>query len=341
MRSLSSITLFLGWSAVLLGQSAHGDNLKINCAACHSSAGWEVKVETLQFDHDKSTGFVLESQHASVDCRNCHESLVFEEAGSDCISCHTDIHQQTVGMDCARCHTPENWLVDNITELHEQNGFPLLGAHAVINCGQCHSSETVVRFDRLGNECIVCHLEMYDATTEPNHRDAGYSDNCIECHDISGFDWSVININHDFFPLRKGHEISDCTKCHAPGTFSNTPSDCVACHQADFDATTDPDHKASNFPTDCDACHTIDPGWSAANFTQHDSEYFPIFSGKHNGEWNDCIECHTTPGDFKAFSCTDCHEHNDAGKLANKHDEVSDYSFSSDACYSCHPNGDE
>jgi len=326
---------------MLFGQSVHGDNFKLNCAMCHSSSGWEVDYETIQFDHGKSTGFVLESQHATLDCTGCHESLVFEKVGTDCISCHTDIHQQTLGMNCARCHTPENWLVDNITELHQENGFPLLGNHAIIACSQCHRAESAVRFDRLGNECIVCHLEIYDETTAPNHQNAGYSTNCIECHDIAGVDWSVTNINHDFFPLTKGHKIADCTKCHQSQNFSNTPVDCIGCHQADFDNTTSPDHNASDFPLECDACHGLDPGWPAKDFKQHDSEYFPIFSGKHGGEWSQCNECHTTPGDFKAFSCTDCHEHSNAGKLANEHDELSDYSHDSNACYECHPTGDK
>jgi hypothetical protein len=107
----------------------------------------------------------------------------------------------------------------------------------------------------------------------------------------------------------------------------------------DYKATSNPNHQLANFSTDCKICHTTNPGWDAGNFTQHDQSFFPIFSGKHEGEWSQCSECHTTPNDYKAFSCTDCHEHNNAGSLANKHNDVSGYSFSSTACYSCHPKG--
>jgi len=77
----------------------------------------------------------------------------------DCASCHVDIHSQSVGNDCVRCHTSETWLVDNIPELHEENGFPLIGSHSNLSCVECHTSETTLRFDRVGNECISCHRD--------------------------------------------------------------------------------------------------------------------------------------------------------------------------------------
>jgi hypothetical protein len=355
MRSLLVIILFLGFVASVMAQSPHGADLKIDCASCHSSAGWEIDANYWRnrtlvnpqagtskqwFDHEK-TRFDLKGQHAVVDCKSCHESLVFSEVSSNCIACHTDVHQQSVGVDCARCHSSANWLVDNITELHQQNGFPLFGNHAVVDCNACHRSETALRFDRIGNQCVDCHLDNYAATKNPNHQAAGYSTNCVECHDAAGRDWfwTAGGANHLFFPLTKGHQIDDCTKCHIGGNFVNTPTDCFACHEMDFRATTSPDHETGNFPTDCRACHSTDPGWNATDFTQHDQSYFPIFSGRHEGEWNQCTECHTTAGDFKAFSCIQCHEHNNAGNLANEHDEVSGYSYTSSACYNCHPKG--
>jgi len=136
MRSVSTMLLFLGIAVNLLAQSPHGTDLKLNCASCHTSAGWEIpfknwkfektpqprvsKVtgweigwDTTQFNH-YATNFSLEGQHKQVDCRSCHASLVFTDASPECISCHTDVHQQTVGNDCSRCHTTANWLVDRI-----------------------------------------------------------------------------------------------------------------------------------------------------------------------------------------------------------------------------------
>lgn len=354
MPQLTCAIFLLFSFANLFAQNPHGASLKMDCAACHSPDGWEISASQWQnsellipgkepaFSH-AHTDFPLTGRHAYADCRDCHESLVFEEAQTACISCHTDLHQMTVGNDCSRCHNTDHWLVDNITELHMDNGFPLLGNHAAADCRDCHISESWLRFDRIGNDCLNCHLDEFRATTMPNHAAAGFSTNCYECHDMTARDWfwTTGGANHLFFPLTKGHQISDCTQCHIGGNFNNTPTDCFACHQSDFAATTSPNHTAAGFPTDCAACHTTDPGWPATDFQQHDDLYFPIFSGKHEGEWNQCAACHTSPGNFKAFSCTDCHEHNDQADLADEHDDVSGYNFASPSCYTCHPRGEK
>ena len=239
-------------------------------------------------------------------------------------------------MDCARCHTPDNWLVDNVTELHQVNGFPLLGAHATVSCFECHTSETALRFDRIGNDCVNCHLDEFNATTNPSHPDAGFSTNCVECHDLNKPDWGTETVNHDFFPLTKGHETNDCAKCHSGGEFANTPTDCFACHQPDFESSLDPNHPAANLPTDCKACHTTDPGWMPAEYSQHDGDYFPIYSGSHNGEWNQCSDCHLNNADYGEFSCIVCHINPQTGE---EHDGVENYVYENSACLACHPTG--
>jgi hypothetical protein len=357
LKKYLSIVFMLGMAAGVFSQNPHGESFIIDCALCHSPDKWEIAAEFWQedalvapqgktgaqrFSHDQ-TDFPLTGQHVEVDCRACHASLVFEAANTDCISCHTDMHQMTVGDDCARCHSTAHWLIDDIQQLHIENGFPLLGNHVFVDCFDCHTSETALRFDRIGNDCNNCHLDEFQATTMPDHEAAGYSTDCWLCHDVAGPDWQWVagGAGHSFFPLTKGHEINDCAACHVGGNFSNTPTDCFACHQDDFQATTSPDHETGNFPTDCAICHTTDPGWNATDFSQHDQLYFPIFSGKHEGEWNNCTDCHTSPGSFSAFSCIDCHEHDNPGDLADEHDEVSNYTYSSTACYACHPNGEE
>jgi hypothetical protein len=354
LRYLTSIIFQIGFATALLTQNPHSPALKIDCASCHSPEGWAIASKNWNngtlvnpnsenpFSHSQ-TDFPLTGRHGTIDCRDCHETLVFQNAQPSCISCHTDLHQMTVGDDCARCHSTQHWLVDNITQLHVDNGFPLLGNHAIADCRDCHTSETDLRFDRIGNECFECHLDEYQATTSPDHTAAGFSTDCIICHDVAGTGWlwTAGGANHLFFPLTGGHQINDCTQCHTNGNFTNTPTDCFACHQDDYAATANPNHQSAGFPTDCSLCHTTDPGWPAGNFTQHDDAYFPIFSGKHKGEWNQCSECHTTPGNFKAFSCIDCHEHNDPNDLAKEHDEVSGYQYVSQACFECHPRGEE
>ena len=358
MYRLPSIIALLGLAFAVAAQSPHGDQLKMDCAACHTPDGWEIPADswhfekvakprrstttgwimgkdTLSFNHF-NTEFPLEGRHATVDCRACHTSLVFSEVGSDCISCHADMHRQTVGTDCARCHTVENWLVNNITELHFENGFPLAGSHLLADCNDCHRSETFLAFERIGNECVNCHLPDFNATTTPNHGEAGFSTDCAQCHDINKFGWETETINHDFFPLTRGHEIEDCARCHTTGSYGNTSSECVSCHQPDYNASLNPNHLTAGLPTDCASCHTTDPGWMPAVFLQHDGDYFPIYSGSHQGEWMECVDCHANSSSFAEFTCITCHVNPETD---HDHEGINGYVYDSPACLACHPNG--
>ena len=293
--------LLLLSSLSLLAQSPHGEELNIDCAQCHTPAGWEVSLDSITFDHNVSTSYELEGVHSQTDCMLCHESLIFnEEVGLDCISCHDDVHSMSVGNDCVRCHTADSWLVDNIPELHEENGFPLIGAHGNLSCVECHEAETNIRFDRIGNDCISCHNDDYLATTEPDHVSVGYSTECMDCHNPLGFDWSADPLTHDFFPLVEGHDIQDCNECHTGTSFSDAPSDCVACHQADFDQATNPSHTRLGLSTDCVSCHTLAVDWMPARFDIHNQFY--ALNGEHAEI--DCAECHF--GDYNTLPPTDC-----------------------------------
>lgn len=107
--------------------SPHGADFKISCKTCHSTKGWQLDKEIYSFDHNK-TKLPLVGQHAVINCKQCHPTLVFSDAKTHCIECHNDVHQLTVGLDCSRCHTPASWLVSNINEIHQMSRFPLLGA---------------------------------------------------------------------------------------------------------------------------------------------------------------------------------------------------------------------
>ncbi|HDO26675.1 MAG TPA: hypothetical protein ENH02_01030 [Bacteroidetes bacterium] len=339
---------------------------------------WKIDRKNISFDHNL-TQFPLRGVHQDVNCVTCHPSLVFSEAEPECMSCHTDIHEQTVGFECGRCHTTSSWIVSDIIDIHRHSRFPLLGAHVTADCYDCHKTASLLRFDPLGVECIDCHRDKYLAATSPNHVEGGYSTDCSECHQMNSFTWTGPNFTHSFFPLTGGHAISDCSRCHTDpndysnispdcfschskdynsttqpnhqqaglstncaschkGDYDNTPNTCVGCHQSDYDQTTNPPHASAQFSTDCSLCHT-ETVWIPSTF-DHDGQYFPIYSGNHNGEWELCSDCHTTPGNYSAFSCIDCHDHNKAN-MDEEHSDVSDYVYNSIACLDCHPNGRE
>ena len=82
------------------------------------------------------------------------------------------------------------------------------------------------------------------ATTNPNHVQTGLSTNCIECHRVDAFEWTAKGINHDFFPLTKGHDIDNCAACHKTGVTDPISPECYSCHQANYLATTNPSHQS-------------------------------------------------------------------------------------------------
>jgi hypothetical protein len=346
-------------------KSPHGPDFKISCETCHSSKGWQLDTVIYSFNHNK-TKLPLTGQHTEINCKLCHTTLVFSAAKSQCNQCHNDVHQSTVGLDCSRCHTPASWLVNNINEIHQKSRFPLLGAHRTADCYSCHKSESLTRFDVIGINCIDCHQLDYLATTNPNHAEAGFTIDCSACHPVNSFQWTGAGFNHNFFALVQGHSTPKCADCHTTGQYSDADPSCNSCHQSDYLATTNPDHKASNFPVTCENCHTLSPGWKPATFNHN---LFPLTLGHSTPA---CIDCHiggnytSTPTDCYSchkndynntinpkhqtlgFStvCTQCHTTNPGWKPASyqQHDNQSFPIYSGrhrgtwNSCTECHPN---
>lgn len=334
MQNLSLIIPFL---LLLFGvqtsDSPHGPGFKVNCIDCHTADGWEFVQSESTFDHN-TTKFPLKGQHQVVDCRACHVSLVFAEAKKECAECHNDVHQQSVRLDCSRCHTPQSWLVSNVTDIHQMSRFPLMGPHKTATCSDCHKSGNPVQFEPMGIQCIDCHNAQYYATTSPNHVVSGFSTDCNSCHNMQSFEWGGDGFNHSFFPLTGGHDNLTCFTCHQGQPYNQLSPDCFGCHSDDYAGTSTPNHTTMGFGTNCASCHNIN-GWQPATF-DHDGPYFPIYSGEHEGEWNSCSDCHTNPSNYAVFSCTGCHGKNETD---GEHDDVGGYSYNSEACLHCHPDG--
>jgi hypothetical protein len=217
---------------------------------------------------------------------------------------------------------------------HELSRFPLRGAHVSVDCAQCHVGG---RFTGTPTDCYACHQQDYNQTTNPNHVSLRFPKKCEDCHSTDA--WRPASFDHNVtrFPLTGAHRRVDCASCHSGGRFTGTPTDCYACHQADYNRTTNPNHSASRFPTQCQACHNTG-AWRPASF-DHDARSFPIFSGTHRGQWSTCADCHVNPSNFRAFECIRCHQHSNRADVDNDHRGVSGYVYQSAACYSCHPTG--
>ena len=306
-----------------------------DCTKCHSTSAWIPST----FSH-AATQFPLTGAHTSVDCAKCHASG-YVNTPTDCYSCHKTNYDNTTNpnhvtsqfpTDCKQCHSTSGW--KPATFEHSTTQFPLTGAHLSVACNQCHASGYV----NTPKDCYSCHKTNFDNTTNPNHVTANFPTDCTKCHSTSA--WKPATFDHATtqFPLTGAHTSVDCAKCHASG-YTNTPTDCYSCHKTNYDNTTNPNHKALGFQTACQDCHSTTK-WAGATF-DHDGKYFPIYSGQHRGEWSVCTDCHTNPSNYKVFSCINCHEHNNKSEVDKDHQGVGGYSYDSQACYRCHPKGEE
>jgi ribosomal protein S27E len=164
-------------------RSPHGDKLKMPCQNCHTTQSWKTLRAKLEFNHSQ-TKFPLRGRHTEVQCADCHETLVFSDAPQKCQDCHADLHRRKNGAECELCHNPNGWQVSihNINE--HQDRFPLIGAHAAVDCYSCHKVGTVGQFNRFGlsTECVSCHMTSFRKASAPNHVASGFSTNCQQCH---------------------------------------------------------------------------------------------------------------------------------------------------------------
>jgi hypothetical protein len=369
-----------GWWAER-GPVVPHDSFPADCSLCHAGGDWNSIRADFAFDHAAETGVPLEGAHAAAECLRCHNDRgpVAQFARRGCAGCHEDVHRAQLGQNCESCHGQDDWRPQGQIAQHDQTRFPLVGAHAATPCWRCHEGAQVGNFSRADIECITCHRDDLATATNPDHQAQGWVDRCDRCHIPTS--WTGGGFNHGTWPLTGQHAQASCSDCHAGGIYAGTPNQCVDCHLAEYNATTDPDHLATGIGTACQQCHgtsswfgasfphtgitsgcvtchldeynnTTDPDHTAAGFPTsceschgtntwfgaNFSHSFPITTGKHKNF--SCSDCHLNPTNYMQFSCTHCHEHAQA-KMDDEHSEVAGYVWSSPACYSCHPNGQE
>ena len=280
-------------------RSPHGP-LNIPCQNCHTLSGWKPIRNVPEFNHNQ-TRFPLRGMHEGVACTQCHVKPVFTNVGTKCADCHADIHKRQFGASCEQCHTVKGWQV-SIQQINDhQNRFPLVGAHAALDCDSCHKGAGAGQFQGLSTQCYSCHAQDYQKTTSPGHVSAGFSTTCEQCHTMNT--WLGAKFDHSFFPLTGAHATLDCTSCHVGGKFAGTPATCVGCHLSDFQNATNPNHVQAAFPQTCQTCHST-AAWTPAKF-DHNSVGFPL-TGGHAGL--QCEQCHTNNNyNLTDTSCISCH----------------------------------
>jgi len=284
-------------------RSPHGP-LAIPCENCHNAASWRPIRAVPEFDHNK-TKYPLRGMHEKVQCAQCHSKPVFTNVGKNCQDCHADIHQRKMGTDCAQCHTVQGWNIAVQQVKDHQNRFPLLGAHAAVQCEDCHKGAAVGQYQGLSTACNSCHMRDFQQAKSPDHVAGQFPQTCSDCHSFDS--WLGATVNHSAppinFPLTNGHANVPCLNCHVGSNFNLkiAATDCgnAGCHLTAWQQTTNPKHSAAAtvFPiAGCSTCHNT-VSWLTANF-DHATTGFPLTNS------------HQMAPAGKVTACTDCHINN-------------------------------
>jgi hypothetical protein len=307
-------------------QSPHG-NLNQPCESCHTYSAWKPIRSRPEFNHNQ-TKYPLRGMHEGVSCRECHTSLVFANVGTKCADCHADFHRRQMGANCEQCHTVKGWRVSLQAISQHQNRFPLIGAHAALDCESCHTGAASGQYIGLSTQCLSCHRKDFQ-TPVLDHVAMGFPTDCTVCHTMNT--WLGAKFDHNKFtnfPLTGIHATLDCQSCHANGRFKGTPATCYACHAKDYNGTTNPNHVQAGFPQDCATCHSTS-SWMGANF-DHSMTKFPL-TGLHTTV--QCAQCHVN-NNYTSLptDCASCHL-NDYNGTTNPNHKSSGLPTTCEVCH--------
>ncbi|MBI5214695.1 MAG: hypothetical protein HY960_02975 [Ignavibacteriae bacterium] len=345
----------------------HKSELGTNCLRCHSNDLW--LIPDMKEKHQQ-TRFPLIGSHAFVTCEACHERTSanrFSGTPLECIACHQKEYQATTTpsheqvkfpVDCNRCHQVTSTWSSGFN--HNRTTFPLTGAHQTAICSQCHVDN---KFLNLPSDCYSCHAQHFADAQSPNHVAAELNHDCKLCHTTSVWKPSTFEHSATAFPLTGKHFTTECQECHKNGDYNLTYSNCVECHQTDFQQASNPNHQANGFNQHCQSCHTT-TNWQTTTF-DHTTTTFAL-TGAHQVvlcsschtnnnfqlTYTNCYQCHqadfqqvTTPnhvaGNFNQ-TCQPCHSTTAWKPATFNHDGTSfpltgRHAYSQ--CQSCHENG--
>ena len=290
-----------------------------------------------------ATRFALVATGVATACGKPASVLDHATSMTKCDDCHHDRYAGAADpahaalgypTDCALCHVTTEWASVSSRPHADPDDWPLEGRHRGLACDDCHVDGTYATLD---SACVACHADDYAATANPDHAANRFPTACETCHSPEGWTpaLALAHLPDGPFPLTGGHADRACTACHDPDDYAAVPKTCHGCHADDYAATTNPDHPALGLPTTCQSCHRT-TGWTPADFESHHT-MFPITTGKHAALT--CAQCHPAQKPWKQFSCTECMDHSKA-RMDGKHlGEVGGYSYTSAACYDCHPKG--
>ncbi len=238
-----------------------------------------------------------------------------KEITNDCLACHTPFRGIT-SVQCISCHKQSDIGYKTVAgAVLKKNTDTALFHNGLADnsCIECHTdhkgtfpSQAVKPFrhtslsPQLRNDCISCHKNQ----TPKNTLHQLAKGNCLECHQTTG--WKLATFDHENFTASSGNQ-------------------CISCHKADQPA--DNMHRQSQ--ANCGTCHSTSR-WIPATFDHN--RYYRLDRDHRTS----CKTCHTNAGNYKQYTCYNCHEHS-PGKIAEEHREEGIYNYQN--CMKCHRNG--
>ena len=263
-----------------------------DCAKCHTTKEWK----TAKFDHFKETDYELLGVHAQIDCLACHRSGNYKDkVPKDCNGCHQadDAHAARLGAACGDCHDNERWR-PTVYDHAAKTKFPLVDAHAKIDCHACHSASVAAQ--KLPEDCAGCHR------SEDPHG-GNLKGSCGACHGQTTWRADLL-FDHDLtvFPLLGLHRVVSCAQCHATLAFGPASAACVDCHRQD-------DVHKGGLGAKCESCHSPN-GWPLWAFDHAKDAHFALLGAHAKLQ---CAECHREPPGTVKMSqqCGACHRQDD------------------------------
>lgn len=339
-----------------------GKQAVMRCDRCHTDKIWRPRKATLDFNHNdrQQAAMPLEGAHADVTCVRCHPKAVFKVAAFDggCAQCHKSPHdgQLFSTKKCETCHSPQLKSLKQVNFDHKKDaGYALLGKHAKLACGTCHTKALAQRKPSPG--CETCHAK----DSKHGKRFAAFTA-CATCHTQKQWKGSI-QFAHEQTPfaLTGKHAQAKCRDCHR----GKTPADferfeikngCMSCHQ----------HKVAHGGqfknNECLTCHqeagVKRPRVDTLDRFHGDASSFPLRNGHakvqcqlchandvFKGTPKECGEgCHADSlhkGSLGA-ECSRCHEPGQWPAVRFDHTQDTKWSLKGkhaeiDTCESCHP----
>lgn len=292
----------------------------------------------------------LSNAHAHLEglsnCTQCHV-LGKQMTNSKCLDCHTEIKElinagrgyhsstEVTGKNCWSCHSEHHGRSFKLVRFDQNNfdhnkaKFELTGAHANVDCRDCHNPKFITdsklkkregTFLGLSTSCVNCHQDYHQRTL---------GSDCNSCHNTVAFR-PAPGFNHSeaTFKLTGAHLKVDCINCHPKEQRGGKEfqkfkglsfGTCASCHR---------DVHEGRFGQNCQTCH-VTTSFQQINQAafDHNRTRFPL-AGKHANL--SCNDCHKgSISDKPNFSnCTDCHSDYHKGQFT-VNGEAED-------CNSCH-----